>query len=232
MNNRTARRLDTVDIILNLRAYDWNTNVDTQKVTVTSHWNANAVRITTTTAAIPVANSHRPEATTFRLNIHNDRRNQYVIHHHDVNDKPENLTSIDKAAYFPLYWRIDVNLYIYLDRVVPYSYIAMDYSRRHHLGNGSVLIAPDTSDTIPDFRQMHLDIGMSKIYELSDGINGTEPLCFSYGVFPLITSGGDAKLEVNKLLSKKWGLDTLDCPNPYVLFLERNSTRQIHNLMK
>ena len=71
---------------------------------------------------------------------------------------------------------------------------------------------------------------MSKIYELSDVINGKEPLCFSYGVLPRITTGGDAKLQVNKLLSKKWGLHALDCPNPYVLFLERNSTRQIHNL--
>ena len=227
LNNRTARRLDAIKAIVNLRAYDWTTS-DTQDVAVTSRSNTIAVRNTTT--AIPVASSHRPEPTVIRFNIHNKKRNHWLIHHHSVNDVPENLTFIDKAAYFPRYWRIDVNTYIYLDRMVPFSYLTLAYNRQYHLGNGSVLIAIDTSDTIPEFRQMHLDIGMSKIYELSDVINGTEPLCFSHGVFPYFTTGGTARKTVSKLLSKTWGLDTLHCPDPYVLFLERNSTRRLHNL--
>ena len=129
---------------------------------MTSHVEATSELRNSATDA-EATNCHRRESTTLRLNIHNGKRNQHVIHHHSVNDTAEKLTFIDKAAYFPLYWRVGVNLYIYLDRVVPYSYIAMNYSKQNHLGNGSVLIWHQTRHTIPDFRQMHLDIGMSKM---------------------------------------------------------------------
>ena len=167
------------------------------------------------------------------------QKSRYRVRHFLETDLPSEWEMTNQTAFFPLFWREAVNLYIYFDKILVFTSNAHAYSRAHGLGNETVLIAPDTTLTPPDFRQMHVDLGMSSLYELHDILKrrGDQPLCFKQALFiqsSTIPVTKQVKLQTAamvKTLSEKWRLSETKCPaTKHVLILQRNTTRQIRNV--
>lgn len=169
----------------------------------------------------------------FTINAHNgfdiNDINEWIVHRNYTANMPENWTFIDFPAYFPLYWRCKINLYIYFDRTLTYSYKVKKWSETHLNSSDLVLMAPTLTCAQTLYYTPHHTMGMTQLMDVSDILNHTKPVCFSHGIFVKLEKDTESLHGMAAALSRAWNLTEYVCPEYYTMFLQRNTTRRLLN---